>query len=279
MTLLAIAAWLLLAAQPANPPASAQTSDTVPRELMEILLGPPGVPRESFDLRIGPPPGGFPADLLPEGVVIGASAISPMSTTVVGTLDVPVVIARPAYEVRLSTAGWVSPMPQARGFSSSAASGDLMSLCRGNDFATAILSSRKQGGSYVKVTLRTDVRQSCVTRPNPFFADINIPVLKHPAGTRAYGAGGGGSADTFESRTLIDSPVDARELLTHYAAQMSSAGWTLVGELASPEVATVARFSSMTTRKEPISALLTITRVEKGALRFDLSLRIFRHSR
>jgi hypothetical protein len=272
------AAWLLLVAQLANLPASAQTSDTIPRELMEILLGPPGVPRESFDLRIGAPPSGFPADLLPEGAVIGASAIFPLSTTVVGTLDAPVATARPAYEARLAAAGWISPMPQSRGFTSSLGT-DMISLCRANDFATAMLSSRKQGGSYVKVTLRTDVRQACAARPNPFFTDIDIPVLRHPAGTKAYGGGGGGSADTFESRASIDSPLEAGDLLAHYSAQMLSAGWTLAGQAGSPDVATVARFSSTTVRKEPITALLTITQLEQSGRRFELSLRIFRHSR
>ncbi|HYN06697.1 MAG TPA: hypothetical protein VES67_04840 [Vicinamibacterales bacterium] len=268
--------WLLLTTPSVADNAPQQDrSDTVPRDLMAILLRGAG-PGETFDLRVGPAPAGFPADLLPVGAVIGASAISPSMTTVVGTVPERPETARAAHGARLAAAGWVNSFPAPRGFMTTGPDSSV-SVCRGNDFASISLLPRDQGGSYVRISLRPDPRRSCAPRPEVFFNDVAIPALQHPAGTKAYGTRSGGSADTTESSTLIDSPLDAAPLLEHYERQILAAGWTLVGRSASPTVATVARFSLVTARKEQVTAMLTITPV--GQARFELSFRVFRLAR
>lgn len=51
--------------------------ETVPRDLMAVLLRGPGIPPgEGFDLRVGGPPADFPSDGLPQGTEVGVTAAS-----------------------------------------------------------------------------------------------------------------------------------------------------------------------------------------------------------
>ena len=195
------------------------SGETVSREVMALLMRAPGTTGGNFDLRVGPPPESFPVVLLPPGTVPEVTAVGVGDVTVIGrhpSLDVSGLFEQLP---RVTAAGWTAQVPLMRGFVGAPA-GSPLSVCRERDFAAISFVPREAGGIYVRVTVRSDPRQSCVPRPNPMFADVNVPMLTPPAGARPVGGGGGGGgADEMYSRSRLESAMTPRVAAAHYVRQ------------------------------------------------------------
>jgi hypothetical protein len=243
---------------------------------MAVLSRGPGAATGTYDLLVGPPPATFPAVLLPPGTRPDATALAEGSTTVVGTQ--PSLSASDLHDQlpRLLEAGWWTIGPRARGFVVQP-SGSPLTVCRDHEFATLAFVAREAGGVYVRATVRTDPRQSCVARPDFSFPDVNIPVLSPPADARVVGGGGsGGSADEMYSRSRLETTATPRSVSEHYLPQFERAGWRVDGRTDEGVALSVTRFSTTSKIGDAITGLLLVTRLA-GTDDLDLIMHVVRN--
>lgn len=275
--------WIsvLVAAVSSLDPALAQApqarpSDTIPKELVTVLLRGPGMTGENFDIRIGAPET-FPRELLPEGATAAVSSVSDRSTTVVAEAPQLTDDTR-AYVRRAEAGGWISHGPMSmRGLVSSATEPPLM-FCQGDRYATVYLSPRPAGGRYARISLTTDPRRgACQPMPRyagpSFFADITLPFLTPPAGSRSMGAGSSSGSDHHDQRLRMQTQLSVEALVSHYVTQLQKDGWKLDGRGEAGGVA-MARLTKMSSINEAIVANLIVNRMPNDDL--DVAFRLMR---
>ncbi|MEZ5316056.1 MAG: hypothetical protein R2752_01500 [Vicinamibacterales bacterium] len=262
--------------------AIAQTSTltsggTVPSDVMAVLLQGSDVGSgRAFDLRIGSAPAAFPADLLPAGTRVNATAVGPQATTVVGTLTSYVAADQPAFEAMLTSAGWIEMVSRPKGFTA-IVQGVPLTLCRGAEFATVSFAPRMPSGMFVRASVATDASRTCAAPHMSDFSDLPLPSLRPPAGTESSGAAIGGTPDaTYTTvRLATTRPVD--QIAAHYRDQLTSSGWRVEGEATENGAMSVTRFSTASTGGDPMSGMLVVTALGQSG-QVDVLLRLVRNT-
>ena len=219
-----LATVLLLSALPAR--GQEPLPDMVPVEMLvassfgggtpEILLG-----RVPADLEDALP-------IPPDARVVGTIGHSHYQVVVL-TSDVPPAEVQETWTARFLAAGWTRrEAPRQSGFGTSGSMGTQ--LC-GNGSVSVHLSAQanpRGAGSLVEVRRNAGSRFSICdeeARRRPF-DDSPIPSLSPPAGARSLGSGGGGSGNSWSSRTALDTDLGPAALLDHYGEQLERNGWT-----------------------------------------------------
>ncbi len=252
-----------------------RSTETVSREVMTLLMTGPGMTSGQFELRVGAAPETFPAELLPPGTAIEASASAPGTATVVGANASLTISDLTAQLPRVAAAGWSNAGPPIRGFVSRAASMAL-AVCRNQEFAVIGFATREAGGVYARVTVRQEPRQVCGSRPDFNFPDVTIPVLVAPPdATIAGGGGSGGGVNDLHSRSHIETAAPLHTVMEHYVTQVERAGWTESGRLTQGNEIAVTRFRTTSRLGDAVTAVLVITRLGTGN-GLDLMLHVVR---
>lgn len=254
-----------------------QSGDTIPKELVTLLLRGPGTyPGENFEIKIGAPPN-FPAELLPAGLKPAVSTVGDRITTVIAEAPDLMMDGLMKHERDLLAAGWISPSSMMmRGLMASNVT-PAMQVCKGDHYATIYPSVRGKGGLYIRVSLTTDPRRgSCVSIPRPManFADVNVPFMPPPANTPAMGAGSSSGMDHVSQHVRLQTGLSANDIADHYARLLEKAGWKRSGRAAGDGVAVI-RLSSTSTTKEEVIAVVTAVALA-GAAQQEVSLRLMR---
>lgn len=254
-----------------------QSGDTIPKELVTLLLRGPGTyPGENFEIRIGAPPG-FPAELLPAGVKPAVSTVGERITTVIAEAPDLMMDALMKHERDLLAAGWISPSSMMmRGLMSSNVT-PAMQVCKGDHYATIYPSMRDKGGLYIRVSLTTDPRRgSCVSIPRPMtnFADVNVPFMPPPANTPATGAGTNSGMEYVSQHVRLQTRLSISDVADHYARLLETSGWKRSSRAAGDGVVAI-RLSSTSTTKEEIVALVTVVALADPSQQ-EVSLRLMR---
>ena len=85
-----------------------------------------------------------------------------------------------------------------------------------------------------------------------------FPALEAPAGSRTVGtSGGGGSPDTRETSTTLQTSLTPQQLLAHYAAQLQKSGWSVGAALAGDSLS-AQRVSAKDTKGREWTGALTV---------------------
>jgi hypothetical protein len=264
-----------IAAAPQQTPTSATT---ISRDVVAVLLqGPDVAPGEAFDLRMGAAPAGFPADLLPTGTRVAATATTSKATTVVGTLARFAQADRPAFESSLARSGWIDEEARPRGLNATA-QGTPIVVCRGADFATVTFTPREPTGTFVRASIVKDETRRCAARPVSTFGDVPMPSLRPPSGAESSGAGIGGNSNAMYSSVRLRTAQPVETIASHYASQLTAAGWKVEGHTAEEKSIAVTRLSGSSTTGEPLSGMLVVTSLA-SADQVDVLLRVVRNSR
>ena len=107
-------------------------------------------------------------------------------------------------------------------------------LCRNSASVWVNVMPRDRGGSlyYVALTPSNERFSPCdpenVRRMTAYPQEsFTFPTLRPPVGAYTKGGGSCGGDDSREATTRLDTPLGVGELLTHYATQLQSQGWTL----------------------------------------------------
>lgn len=277
-TLLALATVALCAQTVAAAPQQTQTSaaNTVSRDVVAVLLqGPDVAPGEAFELRMGVAPPGFPADLLPAGARVAATAMTGKATTVVGTLARFAQADRPAFESSLAKAGWIDEETRPRGLNATAHGAPIV-VCRGADFATVTFTPRDAGSTFVRASVVRDETRRCVARPISTFGDVPMPSLRPPSGAESSGAGIGGNSNAMYSSVRLRTGQAVETIASHYASQLSAAGWKVEAQTSEAKSIAVTRLSGASTTGEPLSGMLVVSSLT-GVDQVDVLLRIVRN--
>jgi hypothetical protein len=238
--MLSLTATTTGAQPPAKPPDS---QEPIPRELALVLLNlGPGI--GGAEILVGKAPDDIPRDLLPSGLQILGSTTQFETSVIILVAQEPPDSAVARYDAYLHSAGWTNPpVPQAaraRGFVA-AEFGQVTydrpnAACRGEQFVTYSGSYRRNGGSFVRVTLNRDnrssmckARQDVTTYRSPY-DEAPVPLLVAPFGSMTT-QGGGMSAsgnDSFSFSTRLSTRLSPGELVDHYNKQLRDQGWTSV---------------------------------------------------
>lgn len=246
---------------------AALDAQTVSKDLVNLLMRGPGMSsNDSFDLRIGAPPS-FPRELLPRGVTPAASTVSERSTVVVA--EAPDLTGRDLsqHDRDLAAAGWTNLSSMGmRGLVSSNSS-PSSSLCKGDQFVTISYSTRAAGGLNLRVAVTTDPRRGpCMTtggRPYSYFADVDLPNLSPPDGSRVMGSGSSSSNDRYDQNIRLETKLDPQAVVKHYGDQLESAGWKREARAGGPGAA-FAHFTTVSTTKEPVIAIIVAAALPGG---------------
>ena len=238
-------------------------AQSIPKELVNLLTRGIGTnPNDNYELRIGAPPS-FPRELLPRGVVPAASTVAERATVVVA--EAPGLTGRDLsqYERDLVAAGWsnMSSM-SSRGLVSSNMS-PTSSFCKGDQHASISYSARAAGGLNLRVSITADPRRSCMppgARPMSYFADVDLPNLNPPAGSRVMGSGSGSSSDRYAQDVRLETKLTPEAVVKHYGDQLATGGWKREAHTAAAGVA-VGRFSMVSTTKETVIAVVMATQL------------------
>ena len=230
-----------------------QTQDTtmIPRELALALIGGRGPMSRTATITVGRTPADFPRELLPAGVKILGALSSPgrreipRSVTVVAVGPDSASTAAITFKSVLERAGWKEPtMPDMQmrgGFSSVSVligpGGEQngFMLCRDSTMVQVTVAPRERAGSLYNIDLTPAIRR--YSPCNPDFArrmmpyrqeeSYKFPTLRPPAGAYSTGGGSCGSEDSREATTRLETELSPTALVTHYATQLETQGWTL----------------------------------------------------
>lgn len=260
----------------AAPALAQQSTDTIPKELVTLLLRGPGSMGGEFDIRIGAP-ADFPNELLPDGATAAVSTVSERGVTVVA--EAPALgDDTSAYRRKLEAAGWVNNGPMSMlGLMSSASQPPLM-FCQGSRYASVYLSEREKGGRYARITLTSDPRRgTCRAAPAymgpSFFADLTLPRLMPPPGSRSACTGSSSSSDHFDQHLRLQTDLSTKDVVEHYVELLKKDGWKLEGRGNAGDTS-VARLEKLSDLKDPIVANLLVNKMPNGDL--DVSFRLLR---
>jgi hypothetical protein len=260
--------------------AAQQSSDTIPKELVTMLLRGPGTyPGDNFDIKIGAP-AGFPADLLPKGVSPAVSTTSERQVTVVAEAPQLTMGGLLAYERELTAAGWINPSSMSMRGLMSSTSVPALNVCRGDQYATLSFAERKAGGVYVRASLTSDPRRgSCVAMPRPisFFADIDLPQMPPPSNTPSMGTGSSSGSDHHHQQVRLETATSPGDIAAHYTSQLEKAGWKREARVSDDGLVAV-RYTMQSRSKDTVVAILMVTSlpVATGNKQVEVSLRLLR---
>ena len=276
---------------PAPVPAAAQRpGPNLPVSLIEAQLSAPTddpldvLRRGAISMLADTPaisegklPEGFPADALPPGATVRATAVAPGVTTVVVMVQRWTVLDRRKEHFRLTSAGWLNQGPTTTGFVSGPFA-SAVSVCRGADFIALRYIDRTSGGVFVRAQIRPDPRRACSPRPAVGgFGDLDTPVLFPPSGLQHIGGSFGGSPMSMNALTRMDTTQTPKALAAHYVSQLEADGWK-VESVANDDSSISATRLGMNSRiGDRMTAVLAITAVRDSTF-VDLALRIFRNT-
>jgi hypothetical protein len=89
-------------------------------------------------------------------------------------------------------------------------------------------------GSIVRLTAHRSIRNTlCDPEQQQRFSrgmreiEPRLPTLTPPQGAHVKGSGSSGGGDSREANAEIESPLSPAEMVSHFAAQLQQAGWTL----------------------------------------------------
>ena len=215
----------------ANDLEAQNASSSLPADLVTALLGGPGAMGASgFQYYVGAPPPGWPSALVPAppAVMVGGMKGSRQLTAVFA--DSTARLPLSAYLKRIEDAGWTKPAADnAAGFQ--LGDGQYGFWCSDSARVTASLNPGAGSMAYVRVTYLPMPRGTCVPTPRASAVRsrpslLTLPVLRPPAGARFTTSGGSSGSNSLASSTrLIDATIDAAQVLAHYSAQLTAAGW------------------------------------------------------
>lgn len=261
-----------------------QPADAIPKDLVKLLIGSMYGP--SADIVIGLP-AGFPQELLPRDSVAKISTV--FSTNMMVIVEAPTLPAELSqYERQLANGGWTpapAGMSGGRGLLSAPPARAPLMLCNGDRYATYSLTPRPAGGSYARISVSTPARPGPPCQPSgpgayasmSLSGEIELPAFLPPTGSRTtYGSGGGGGTDYFEQSLRLQTTMPVAEVLQHYRAQAEKHGWKFESQAVAESVG-VARFSLLSTKKEPVAATILIS-IVPGDHPMDIVLRLARAS-
>ena len=276
---------LLSPALGAQRPAS--DDPPIPAELVRALLAGAWGGAADPTVVVGRTPLAFPGEIVPAA---GARVLGGVSFprgswirhAVVVATDAPAGAAGDSLAARLERAGWHRPDEQEmRGFVPSAAERPAV-FCRDSLVVGARAEPRPSGGSRLLVDLRVAPEGR---RGSPcseerrrgrlaMHDDAPIPALRAPAGATSTGQSSSARDGERSVSTRLHTSSPPATLVSHYAAQLRDAGWTLRPPLESAEF--VAQ-SGVLTDPQGVrwSALLTAMALPGGE-EVDLSLRVVR---
>lgn len=236
-------------------------AQTISKELMDLLTRGSGMPNENYNLRMGAPPT-FPRELLPRGVLPGASTVSERATVVVA--EAPGLTSRDIsqHERELTASGWSNMSGMgSRGLVSSNMTA-YSYFCKGDQHVTMSYTQRAAGGLNLRVLVNTDPRRGpCApvgARPMSFFADVDLPNLNAPADSRVMGSGASSGSDHYDQNIRLETKLAPEAVVKHYADQLDQAGWKPTAQVAGAGVA-VARFTIVSSTKETIVGVVMAT--------------------
>jgi hypothetical protein len=138
-------------------------------------------------------------------------------------------------------------------------------------------SPRPAGGIYVRASLMNDPRRVCAAQPLTAHAEIPLPSLAVPDGAVAGRVSMGGSSDTVSSAVRIRTDIDVEAVGSHYAAQLTAAGWRIEGRSGDSGAVSVTRLRATSVAGEPVTGLLIVTAIG-GTGELDVMLRVVRHA-
>jgi hypothetical protein len=260
-------------------PVSAQQQPTsIPKDLVVLMMRGVMMPADEFDIVLGAP-ANFPAELLPRGA-------KPLISTTTRTNVMVVAEVRgdmAGYEKQMAAAGWtVSPRSgmQQRGLVAAAPPTMPAMWCRADKYASVSVSPRPAGGSIVRIGLNDTSRGNpCDPMGTPSYnsmqSDVEMPLLFPPPGSRAIGGGyGGGGMDSYDQRLRLETKLTLPQVLQHYRAQVEAHGWKFQSQALADGLG-VARFDAVSTKKEPVTATLSVN-TAPGEPPLEITLHVVR---
>ena len=257
-------------------------AQSIPADVVTLISRFGTMAGADAELRPGGPPAGFPPDLVPPGAVVNASLVSPTrGTTVVATAAGLSLAQIEQHWDGLTGAGWTPQGPAFRGFvSGPAASMPVRTFCQGNDFVTLAASPREAGGFHLRMTHASDPRRGCVPGGmNAMMADVIVPRLVAPEGSRAIGGASGGSGPgSMTSAARLETTLTSRDVARHYEKQLVAAGWTVAARLQDGPDAAIVRFDVPSKAGPPLTGWLSVSRLGASG-DVDVFLRVVRNTR
>ena len=249
-----------MAQNPARQPAQ------VPIERVTALVASPfGGGASETRIHIGTAPNGIASsDLPPKPVTVLGGVATGSSRSVI--LVYPATEQDPAgsYMKVLGDAGWTHP-PVTYPRSGFVPAGETNmrsgTLCRDSARVSVIpIPGAPSGRKWVRADFYTERGRSQCTAPprTDFMQDFVYPLLEAPPGSRTVGtSGGGGSIDTREISTILQTSLAPAQLLAHYAGQLQKNGW-MVGAPVNGDSISVQRVSARDTKGGEWTGALTV---------------------
>src|SRR5437763_698519 len=250
--------------------ASLDSAAVFSRELVEALIGgyrSPGTPPPNICYRSLPD--SFPRALVSAGSVellgsvrYGAPPGRGSRTTVIGIIKNDPDSALAALKRAWQAGGLREPSrgPSPGGFVPAPATRPLM-FCSDSSTLTAFVSTRTAGGDYLRLDLASGqgptpcAMEAMRPRPSPT-PDFSFPALVAPSGARSLNTSMGGLMYGREASVLLETDMTPAQLISHYSAQLKSAGWTL-GETASTRVAVFQIADGKDAKGRPVTGILS----------------------
>lgn len=254
------ALWLVLpvAARAQDVPVPAST---VPAQLVSALItAARGGADDSSTYFVGALPPGWPAGAAApaSAVVVGGMADR---GTLIGIFDSP--DARPVitFDSLFESRGWRRPsfLTRQTGFQSSPTEASF--FCRDSASVSANPAPSPGGHHYVQVrfTPRSRTSSCSATQKKTVIPGmLELPKLLPPKGSYSLGGGGHGGQDEQLASALVErTTLTPKELLDHYATQLSAAGWTAL-PMTSTDRSAVQSFDARDTSGGPWAGALSV---------------------
>ena len=221
--------------------ASLDSAAVFSRELVEALIGgyrAPGTPPPKIFYRALPDD--FPRALVSAGsiellgsVQYGVPPGRGSHATVIGIIKNDPDSALAALKRAWQSAGLREPSrgQNPGGFVPAPAIRPSM-FCSDSSMLTAFMSPRAAGGNYLRLELTNGqgptpcAMEAMRPRPTPT-PDFTFPTLVAPPGAKSLNTSISGSVSGREASVLLETDMTPAQLISHYSAQLKSAGWTL----------------------------------------------------
>lgn len=222
------------------------SATTVPAELALALTATWPGSEGASEIVIGGLPDAFPSDLAPPagGRVLGGATFrrdegpfGGASVAIIASALAPDA-ARDATTSRLERAGWEHPRRHEDRGGFVATMRPYPSLfCRGDRMLMAAATPRAGGGSLLRLRLQTTDRGAGRSPCEPederrsalrAFDDVPMPALYPPEGSSGnFSSESSGGSSSRTSATRLRTSLSPAQLVSHYAAQLREAGWSL----------------------------------------------------
>lgn len=223
--LVAVLAPAAVRAQEAPVPAS-----MVPAPLVTVLIGAArGGAGDAATYFVSVLPPDWPASAMVPGT---SSVVGGMADrgTLIAVFDSPDPRAITAFDSLFEVNGWRRPSLPANGSGFQGSSTDAAFFCRDSAAVSANLAPSPSGHRYVQVRFTPRSRTNICSRAEKkvvSLGTLELPRLLAPKGSYSNGGGGhGGQDEQFASAVIERTTLTPKELLEHYAAQLTSAGWS-----------------------------------------------------